>query len=164
MNEGSLLCQTRNRLPRVLNFTPSPPTTLFRSAREAADDDGRSRWREAKEKWRKTRKDGKPEGREARDEREKEEERKIESAGKRKRKRKMVKSVNFLTFYEPSEFHNLEPVRVVLCTRKVSALAPFSRTFLFSLVAFSRHFRERPKTARGKRGRKARCVQRIIAK
>ena len=33
-----------------------------------------------------------------------------------------MKSVNFLTFYEPSEFHNLEPVRVVLCTRKVSRL------------------------------------------
>lgn len=32
-----------------------------------------------------------------------------------------AKSVNFLTFYEPSEFHNLEPVRVVLCTGKVSA-------------------------------------------
>lgn len=70
MNGGSLLYQTPNRLPRVLNFTPSPPTALFRSAREAADDDGRSRWREAKEKRRKTRKDGKPEGREAKDERE----------------------------------------------------------------------------------------------
>lgn len=134
MNGGSLLCQTPNRLPRVLNFTPSPPTALFRSAREAADDEGRSRWREAKEKRRKTRKDGKPEGREARDERGRKRKRKKEReiARKRKRKTKMAKSVNFLTFYEPSEFHNLEPVRVVLCTRKVSALAPFSRTLLFS--------------------------------
>ena len=79
----------------------------------------------------------------------------------------MAKSVNFLTFYEPSEFHNLEPVRVVLCTRKVSALALRFPARSFSsrlsrprslLTALSR------KTARGKRGWKARCVQRIIAR
>lgn len=60
-----------------------------------------------------------------------EKERARERARGRKRVREMAKSVNFLTFYEPSEFHNLEPVRVVLCTRKVSACAPFSRAHLF---------------------------------
>lgn len=54
----------------------------------------------------------------------------------RKRRRceekKGTKSVNFLTFYEPSEFHNREPARLVLCTGKVSRLRLFS--FYFTLL------------------------------
>lgn len=47
------------------------------------------------------------------------------------------KSVNFLTFYEPSEFHNLQPVLVVLCTGKVSLVLPFSLCSLQSIPSFS---------------------------
>lgn len=60
------------------------------------------------------------------------------------------KSVNFLTFYEPSEFHNPQPVFVALCTGKVSVgstrssfLTPFSTIdsfLLFLSLPFSLTF------------------------
>jgi len=104
---------------------PRPPlAALFRSAREATGEDGedgeeatteRSE-REAAEnakRWQSRRR-----REEAGDERVEEKNR--EKEREKARVRETTKSVNFLTFYEPSEFHNLEPVRVVLCTRKVS--------------------------------------------
>lgn len=105
------------------------------------------------------------EGREAEDERERKRKRgkgreRERNTTAKEEKRETAKSVNFLTFYEPSEFHNLEPVRVVLCTRKVSALS-FSSIFL-APVALLWHFRGRAKMTRG---RKAWCMQsKVIAR
>lgn len=88
----------------------------------------------------KTREDDWQEGREAGDEGESEKGRetsrkRAKEGGREERKRERAKSVNFLTFYEPSEFHNLEPVRVVLCTRKVSARPVLPLTLLFSSLS-----------------------------
>jgi len=79
--------------------------------------------------------------------------------------RETAKSVNFLTFYEPSEFHNLEPVRVVLCTRKVSARpVPRAPSPPCSSPSLSCGKGRGEPGEREEKGRRLGSVQRIIAR
>lgn len=96
-------CEVPNRLLRVSNFIPPSPVgrllllpASLSLARGRLENDEKRKTAAEKRDVRLARERSESQGREA------------------------AKSVNFLTFYEPSEFHNLEPVRVVLCTRKVS--------------------------------------------